>query len=309
MVETTLAGSTLHSMTNVPYVGELFDVGNDLLESEALLELLYQTFLPLIVKGWTNGERGTPNLSVQDLAAAYRYGFYIPCCARTVLAGQMDLKNDMLPDYAGVVTFGNETTPTFASVRKDKLPRGFFLPPGATGYAFTFMYKDDFANRETRRVGDDLLHGSTSYIGIKSDGTAIRAIHPDHCMNGRYASIGFAALKFAMIALNLETDSRYLWTVRTQECLVGEVATPLRLGVSESHVKSLFYARSLPVTETGRKRPILHWVQAHQRRLREGIEIDIKEHLRGIDAFDMAGFSFEITNPRKQPLKRNSTRA
>lgn len=70
-------------------------------------------------------------------------------------------------------------------------------------------------------------------------------------------------------------------------------------GVQEEQMKSLFYARSLPMTETGRKRPLIHWVRSHRRRLKAGIDINIKEHLRGIKDFEMYGTVFEITNPAK----------
>lgn len=38
------------------------------------------------------------------------------------------------------------------------------------------------------------------------------------------------------------------------------------LGCTADEVKSLLYARQLPMTATGRKRPILHLVAAHRRR-------------------------------------------
>ena len=96
------------------------------------------------------------------------------------------------------------------------------------------------------------------------------------------------------------TDSRHLWRVETAERVVGgRHKTPLRLGVSVEHVKSLFYARQAPLTESGRRRPILHWVRAHQRRIAAGIDIDVRKHLRGIEAFEMDGFAFRITQPTK----------
>jgi hypothetical protein len=70
-------------------------------------------------------------------------------------------------------------------------------------------------------------------------------------------------------------------------------------GIYESQIKSLFYARKLPMTITGRKKPILHWVKAHQRRIREGIEIDIKKYLRGESDFVMNGTRFHIVSPQR----------
>jgi len=56
----------------------------------------------------------------------------------------------------------------------------------------------------------------------------------------------------------------------------------------------------LPLTVTGRKKPILHWVRAHQRRIKEGVDIDINKHLRGCCEFVMNDTKFCITLPHKQ---------
>jgi len=47
------------------------------------------------------------------------------------------------------------------------------------------------------------------------------------------------------------------------------------LGCMREEIKSLLYARDLPMTSTGRKKPILHLVAAHKRRIKEGTDIDI----------------------------------
>jgi hypothetical protein len=100
--------------------------------------------------------------------------------------------------------------------------------------------------------------------------------------------------------MNIWNDRRFIWNVETVEPILNHSGpTPMIMGVSPEHVKSLFYARDLPLTETGRKRPILHWVRAHERRLKSGIEIDIAKHLRGITGFSMHGFDFKITRPVK----------
>ena len=89
-------------------------------------------------------------------------------------------------------------------------------------------------------------------------------------------------------------DRRYLWNVTANEGIAKAT-----FGVYPEEVKSLFYARELPMTETGRKRPMLHWVSAHHRRMKSGIEIDIEKHLRGINEFVYNGTKFTITRPLK----------
>lgn len=89
-------------------------------------------------------------------------------------------------------------------------------------------------------------------------------------------------------------DRRHLWNVTA-----NEGTAKATFGIYPDQIKSLFYARELPMTETGRKRPILHWVCAHQRRMKSGTEIDIEKHLRGTNEFIYQGTKFSITRPFK----------
>lgn len=99
----------------------------------------------------------------------------------------------------------------------------------------------------------------------------------------------------ASVTIGFWQDRCHLWNVIAQE--INGKAT---FGVYKEEVKSLFYARDLPLSQTGRRRPILHWVAAHRRRMKEGIEVNVKKHLRGINKFEMGGTTFEITRPYKQ---------
>ena len=94
-------------------------------------------------------------------------------------------------------------------------------------------------------------------------------------------------------------DRRHTWLVTTED-----TDGMVNFGVYEDEVKSLFYSRDIPITEKGRKKPILHWVKAHTRRLANGTEINIKEHLRGINEFTMGDMCFKITQPQKKDDRR-----
>jgi hypothetical protein len=99
------------------------------------------------------------------------------------------------------------------------------------------------------------------------------------------------------VSINLYSDRKNYWNVMAYE----DDGARVLFGVEEEEVKSLFYSRSLPLTDTGRKRPILHWVAAHKRRLAAGTEIDIEKFLRGTNEFVMSGTKFMITRPERQP--------
>lgn len=89
-------------------------------------------------------------------------------------------------------------------------------------------------------------------------------------------------------------DLRHQWriTALTEE-------TKVTVGAYAENVKSLLYARTLPMTPTGRKRPILHVVHAHRRRLQEGTEIDIDQFLRGTREIEMDGTLFKVDAPQR----------
>lgn len=98
----------------------------------------------------------------------------------------------------------------------------------------------------------------------------------------------------ASMIIQFWQDRRFLWNVTASENIAKST-----FSVYPEQIKSLFYAREMPMTETGRKRPILHWVAAHHRRLKNGIDVDIEKHLRGINEFVYQGTKFIITRPIK----------
>jgi hypothetical protein len=100
---------------------------------------------------------------------------------------------------------------------------------------------------------------------------------------------------WAAATLQIYQDRRYLWNVCAKEGVAKAT-----FAVHPEQIKSLFYARDLPMTETGRKRPILHWVSSHQRRMKSGTDVDIEKYLRGTHEFVYNNTKFEITNPTKE---------
>lgn len=98
---------------------------------------------------------------------------------------------------------------------------------------------------------------------------------------------------WASTALQSIADKRFSWTITAIEDRAR-----VEIGCVPEEVKSLLYARTLPLTKSGRKRPILHVVEAHKRRLKNGVDIDIKEFLRGTREVEIGGTHF-IVNPPK----------
>lgn len=102
----------------------------------------------------------------------------------------------------------------------------------------------------------------------------------------------FASSAMASIALQAISDRRHSWTITAQEATARA-----HLGCMREEIKSLLYARSLPMTSTGRKRPILHLVEAHKRRMRAGTDVDVTAFLRGQQTVEIGGTVFTVTPP------------
>lgn len=98
---------------------------------------------------------------------------------------------------------------------------------------------------------------------------------------------------WASVTLQALADKRHCWTITAQE-----QSARAHLGCMQEEVKSLLYARSLPMTSTGRKRPILHLVEAHKRRMRNGTDVDVTAFLRGQQTVEIGGTVFAVIPPR-----------
>lgn len=157
----------------------------------------------------------------------------------------------------------------------------------------------------TMDAEDDGIHGERRFFTVTGDGDVVSCTQRISNVRG-YApgspitQIGPDAswLKetgiWAAVALQLLADKRHCWTITAQE----KVARA-HLGCMTEEIKSLLYARNLPMTSTGRKRPILHLVEAHKRRIRSGIDVDVTAFLRGQQVVEIGGTVFKVNAPEK----------
>jgi hypothetical protein len=277
---------------------EFMKFGRAIFDSDELIDKIYEVYLSMIARGWYSpaGQK----IDVADFGSGYVRGFYLPCTDRVVFSGQVDTKNDTIPDYAGIVLFSESSGPVFCiSQKKQLLPRGVSSLPFTTPCALTLIFREKEKERSVKKMDGAEVCVTNFYFSVSTGGLIVPARRP---FFEEEAGISAALCQVAAATINAEEDKRHIWLVKTNED-TGVAKTPLELGVDAEQVKSLFYARSLPITSSGRKRPILHWVRAHKRRLQDGIDIDISKHLRGIEHFEMGGFNFDICQPTKKAAK------
>lgn len=137
-----------------------------------------------------------------------------------------------------------------------------------------------------------LLMGMTIWCWVDAEGQVRMADSPG--VDWSVPADHEAAVDMICTALQAHADRRFCWEIIADEGSSGGKAS---IGCTAEEVKSLLYARELPVTATGRKRPILHLVAAHRRRMKEGHEIDIEPFMRGVREVVMDGTKFSIRGP------------
>ena len=182
------------------------------------------------------------------------------------------------------------------------------------GYNITFMFRRIHAapGGWRQRVSGNLYEGA--YVVAKNNGvtgerwffTVASNGTISHCKNLKIpgnlprneleltSSLEVEHCQWPMFAMQYTSDSRHTWVITAQEH-----KAKVNLCCAREEVKSLLYARSLPLTATGRKRPILHLVAAHRRRIKEGVEVDVNEFLRGQRVVEMNGTRFSVRPPEK----------
>ena len=159
----------------------------------------------------------------------------------------------------------------------------------------------------TAAAENNYIHGSCDYFSVSSSGevsacdtvvqSSIRGT-PGEKTRFYYESeieperMQQTALA-AFFAIQFHNDRRFCWQIKAEESVAKAY-----LGCGMDEVKSLLYARSLPQTATGRKRPILHLVNAHQRRMKSGTEVDVTAFLRGVQQVEIGGTRFTVIPPK-----------
>jgi len=248
-------------------------------------------------------------LSDERMAWVRNVGPYIPSKTRVLLPESLvapeisgfDLVNDPLPEMGVVAWQPTESTSAaiggayidMQSIRRVNQVGKNWSPTCAGTHYETYIIT----------AGNDGVRGFRMFFTVNKDG-GIKLCSDKGAAASEWAGQDMALMR-ASYALNVTADERFCWSIAAHE-----KAAKARLGCMAEEVKSLLYARSLPMTETGRKRPILHLVESHKRRLRNGVDIDISPFLRGQHIVEFGGTTFKINPPQsiRETLSAKSER-
>lgn len=276
------------------------------LDDEAIADLAINAMLLVM----NNGTRyfGSTKGDITDYAALVGYGVRFPWKDRISFGTNIDLINDDLPEQAVIGLTrqkkGQFAQCAYACVAPNFIAHKFSALAGVQKvYRVGLITGFDPLSRQMAKTPSNDIESVVRpyYAGVMKDGSCIGST-----TDGRPDMFGANILAYVVC---LHNDRRYFWDVTATEEFWDGLPAKAHFSIDQEYVKSLFYARSVPITQTGRLRPILHWVRAHQRRIKDGIDIDIAKHLRGIDAFSMHGVNFSISQPRKKALPQEARHA
>lgn len=222
-------------------------------------------------------------------------GIYIPGSERVYWHGTFDIGVDDFPDKGCVYCQplkGEQFR--YCTIEKiDKFPKYIFCScsdPAARYRVVVTVINED------KKIYPVIVF--ESFFAVDKKGRVGSAIDVNYKRAYAGTSEAYHGCKYGAGALSLLADRKYLWNVCAIESF-EKYDLKINFGINEDHIKSLLYARDAPLTLSGRKRPILHWVDQHKRRIKEGVDIDINKYLRGITEFNLGNLSFQIDNPKK----------
>lgn len=284
-----------------------------ILDSEDLIDTAYNGLLHCLE--WFPGGGTTipcvvvtgnkSSLKEMDHFYSFIDGIYYPGIKRNYWYGSFDIHVDDVPDHC-CVWVDTEKHSSLEYVVVNKVRQ--FPPKVSCGIKeknIAHIFKTSYVampDRNREIIPDPLVY--VSYFAMEKDGSIWTAIDMRKFREYNPHSMTFFdnndGAHFGPGALSLTADQKYLWMVETKEKTNWGVDAKVKFGLDAEMVKSLFFARESPLTETGRKKPILHWVSEHKRRIKENIEIDIEKYLRGTTTMFMGNMEFNITSPIKK---------
>lgn len=245
-------------------------------------------------------------LTEERLSILRKEGPYIPGRFEQVTVLEKEGRHFITSPVArrGVFAFRPEGNFTQGYLGESYLVAISFRPAAALGKNWHSMRHGEPFEVVFLGAGNDGIKGDRRFVTLAKDGEVRAAQHRGH---DRSVGFGFGRKQvvvssdddsmfweshWAAMAMEVSENRRESWVISAQES-----SALAHLGCMMEEVKSLLYARSLPMTATGRKRPILHLVESHKRRMRNGIDVDVTAFLRGQQTVEIGGTVFKVNPP------------
>jgi hypothetical protein len=154
-----------------------------------------------------------------------------------------------------------------------------------TYYELHFRTFTDVYDRSDNTL-DTVTTSSTRVAAFNKSGACIPVFY-----NGRHQLCGKGEIMSSIMCCSLIEDSK-----RVDSYLVElQDAVTLLFPVGVEAAFDLFAMREAPLTPSGRRRALAHWVSSHMRHVSVEKSTPVREHYRGVREFTMDGINVTIT--------------
>lgn len=184
---------------------------------------------------------------------------------------------DTLGDYTEIVLPCGDYVKWTGIRKTPKRPRGVCFPvPVRTMYEIHF--------REIQNDGTDEY--TQGLVGVTHSGRPITAL-----VEGSRAVAGSGAThEIPVMAASILEDTYRAGSYKVEITDGITLVAP----IAEEAYKDFFALRDAPLTPTGRRKALLHWVTQHKRDKSTGSST-VQRHLRGVESFTIDGLTVSIS--------------
>jgi hypothetical protein len=114
--------------------------------------------------------------------------------------------------------------------------------------------------------------------------------HKNAVIQGRERTLEKEMTQTLVLMSSVVEDMKVNWSVTIRE------SSAFTLYSTEEKIKELCALRDAPMTESGRRAAICHWVRAHRRKT-QADPVDVRKHLRGVTQFPLGDMQITVTPP------------
>lgn len=136
-----------------------------------------------------------------------------------------------------------------------------------------------------RLTGEGCVEYNRAMVGVSVGGRPTPVLIP------RANASGSSEVEMLVMAASVIEDAYRANTVLAEFSDGARLLMP----VSVDDYLDLFKLRDAPLTPSGRRRAILHWVASHKRRKVNKPAVQVREHLRGVEEFTTDGLTVRLT--------------
>lgn len=176
--------------------------------------------------------------------------------------------------------------------RLGKRPKRILTPPGVREFYCLTQIDMDAALRGESKSACIGVTGTGAIIACPAEQEGFRSTYQMNRGSRPWEDTMNTAVIFASMIDDFTLP--YRWKVSFS------AERAMSFSTTAEGAREAFAFRDAPLSPSGRRKAILHWVRAHGRKKQDGGVADVPKHLRGITEFTSGGVGIRIESPTKE---------